>query len=536
MSIDPRLPIEVSSEWSLGDHAIPLSEEDQRVLESVARRLDRERRSGSRTLIDWSAVQRFWARLRQWIGRNGSFILIFGAVMLSAVVGIGALDSVSLGRTGGILFFVSLILQLWGAWLSSRPWMAFIAAFSSVSWWSILPRESDGPQISPIVIALSLLMLALIWGGVVAFVAWTRRAWVMLRERSRLSRMSRAEMIQRVAEIESILRSADPRSRTAQQTPLLRRRGLLIFGGILAVVNIASFAATKALDPEGTLIAGSITSLPAGSVVILISLSLVAMLFSVAGPVIVASFRKTLGLWGIQTIISLAALAILSPNALLLWTTWVSYGANSLVMVCAAGAGKVALAHRRRRAAERGEPAALLPELMELTYRLRPVSQEAAVMVVDAVKSTLMKQGADTFSIEYSFGLYQELIARACAQAGGKVHSTAGDGAVASFPHPRQAAEAAMEIQRGLAAVNSKSRLAMPFQARIGVHWGSLAGSLDDIQFTEVIDIAAHAEKAAQTGQVVLTQAAAQQLEPDTCQALGTVVDGQPMFALRPAV
>jgi hypothetical protein len=50
-----------------------------------------------------------------------------------------------------------------------------------------------------------------------------------------------------------------------------------------------------------------------------------------------------------------------------------------------------------------------------------------------------------------------------------------------------------------------------------------------------VIDIAAHAEKAAQTGQVVLTQAAASQLEPEECQALGTVVDGQPMYGLKAA-
>ncbi len=537
MSNDPRLPIEVGAEWSLGGHSIQLSEEDQRVLESVARRLERERKSGSRAVIDWSAIQRALARAAQWIGRNGAFILIFGAVLSSVLVGISAWDVVQIGRAGGVLILVGFGLQLWGAWLSSRPLLAFSASFLSMAWWGILPRsDREGVEISQIVFVLSLLMMALLWGGIVAFVAWTRRAWVMLRERSRISRMSRAQMIQRVAEIEAVLKSASQKPGSVGRTPFLRRRGLLVFGSILALVNFISIFTTRALDPSGGLMTGDVTSVPGSSMAILISISLAAMLLSVAAPMIMASFRKSLGLWGIQSVISGIGIFAMSPAALGLWTTWASYSANSLIMIAAAGAGKVALAHRRKRAAERGEPAALLPELMELSYRLRPVSQEAAVMVVDAVKSTMMKQGADTFSIEYSFGLYQELIARACAQAGGKVHSTAGDGAVASFPHPRQTAEAAQEIMRGLASVNVKNRLSMPFQARIGVHWGSLAGSLDDIQFTEVIDIAAHAEKAAQTGQVVLTQAAAKQLEPEECLALGTVVDGQPMYGLKPAV
>jgi class 3 adenylate cyclase len=536
MSNDPRLPIEVGAEWSLGSHSIQLSEEDQRVLESVARRLERERKSGSRAVIDWSAIQSALARAAQWIGRNGAAVLILGTLMSSALVAISAWDVLRIGRAGGILILVGFAFQLWGAWLSSRPWLAFSASFLSMAWWGILPRGTDSAEISQIVFVLSLLMLAFLWGGIVAFVAWTRRAWVMLRERSRISRMSRAEMIKRVAEIEAILKSSAQKSQSITRTPFLRRRGLLVFGSILAAINAVSIFTTRALDPEGGLVTGNMAGVSGSSLAIIISISLVAMLLSVAGPVIMASFRKSLGLWGIQSGISGVGIAALSPEVLGQWTTWVSYGANSLIVIAAAGAGKVALAHRRKRAAERGEPAALLPELMELSYRLRPVSQEAAVMVVDAVKSTMMKQGADTFSIEYSFGLYQELIARACAQAGGKVHSTAGDGAVASFPHPRQAAEAAQEIMRGLAAVNVKSRLSMPFHARIGVHWGSLAGSLDDIQFTEVIDIAAHAEKAAQTGQIVLTQAAASQLEPDECLSLGSVVDGQSMYGLKAAV
>lgn len=157
--------------------------------------------------------------------------------------------------------------------------------------------------------------------------------------------------------------------------------------------------------------------------------------------------------------------------------------------------------------------AALLAEIVRTEWQLQLQSRNVCVMVVDAAKSSVMKQNAHPLLVEYSFREYQNYLSEISTVYSGIVHSTAGDGAVVAFPDSQSAFDAACRIQMGLAEFNqTRNRLSSPFELRIGLHLGSVAGDLNDVQFTEVIDIAAHVESRCPVGEIALTQPVAEHL------------------------
>lgn len=180
------------------------------------------------------------------------------------------------------------------------------------------------------------------------------------------------------------------------------------------------------------------------------------------------------------------------------------------------------------------EPTALMTELVELEIRLRPVPVPITVLVIDVVGSTRMKNECDPYEAEWSFREYQSVVARTAATWGGQVISTAGDGTILSFGSPDNAVRAARDTAAAVETFNQeKNEMAMPFTMRMGLHHGEVMGDLGEVQFTQVIDIAAHVERVSPVGGLALTQSAKANLSVALDLENGPDVDGEKTLVLR---
>jgi class 3 adenylate cyclase len=147
-----------------------------------------------------------------------------------------------------------------------------------------------------------------------------------------------------------------------------------------------------------------------------------------------------------------------------------------------------------------------------------------------------MKSLADPWTVEYSFREYQTFLEKIVHEQGGSVIATAGDGAVAEFPTVYQAYNAARRIQTEIENFNRKvNKLERAFRLRVGMHMGPVTGSINDVEFSAVIDIAAHVQGAAPIGGIALTGIVAEHLRDEPLAQLAEPVDGQTIFlSMRP--
>ena len=185
-----------------------------------------------------------------------------------------------------------------------------------------------------------------------------------------------------------------------------------------------------------------------------------------------------------------------------------------------------------------GDPAALLAEIVRIEWLLSARHQEVVVLSVDVARSTEMKANCDPLVAEYSFREYQDFIRLICNAAGGFVHSTAGDGAILAFPTAEKAFQAAREIQTGVSYFNEHvNKMPSKFRLRIGLHMGETADDLRQVEYTEVIDIAAHVQEVAPIRGIVVTKPVAAHLPNEHLIPLREPVEGFEVFlAYNPTV
>lgn len=211
--------------------------------------------------------------------------------------------------------------------------------------------------------------------------------------------------------------------------------------------------------------------------------------------------------------------------------TYIMFFACGIIGV---GAAAVEDYTQRARLRRENDPEALLAELVELEIALGGGQQETYVLVVDVAGSTAMKKDCDPLVAEWTFRAYQELVAQLCGRHAGRVESTAGDGAVLGFPSAEQALAAARELLAALPDFNrTTNRLPQDFVLRIGLHCGSVQGGLQEVQFTRVIDVAAHVEAASPRNGIGMTSAFREKLPPETpAQKMAAAVDGFDVYVL----
>ncbi|MCC7434624.1 MAG: adenylate/guanylate cyclase domain-containing protein [Methanoregulaceae archaeon] len=244
--------------------------------------------------------------------------------------------------------------------------------------------------------------------------------------------------------------------------------------------------------------------------------------------------------------VAAGTLAYLLPVGEFGWRWLVQNQANlymgvGLAVVTGLFAGLGAMVEERAYLARRrgqNAPEVLLAEMIELRRALNRGEQHRCVMVVDTARSSVMKSKSDPLVAEWSFRAYQEFLAEQVRNHNGRIHSTAGDGAVAAFDDAEEAFECARSIQTKIADFNANvNRLRDPFRLRIGIHCGLVSGELEEVQFAAVIDIAAHIEAASQVGGIAVTGTIAEQLPDHRFAELNETIDDQRvLLALNPTL
>ena len=212
---------------------------------------------------------------------------------------------------------------------------------------------------------------------------------------------------------------------------------------------------------------------------------------------------------------------------------WAGYAFPlAMLMSWVGGAGaKVHDQQDKTRMIESSDQAAVVAEIARLSGLLGMARSEITCMMVDVVQSTRLKREANPLAVEISFREYTNYIRREVARHGGAVQSVAGDGIVAEFSSPVGAFAAARQIQTSMPEFNNTlNTLSMPFRLRIGLHSGSVHGGLEQVSFAEVIDVAAHIEKKAPPGGIVVTESVKTVLDDQEFIELAETVDGHRVF------
>lgn len=367
---------------------------------------------------------------------------------------------------------------------------------------------------------------------------------IRVKDRANLS-LSRQELLERYFELQARLQShGDPlasRPNVFEWEPALvfRRNPYAVaigLGVFLRIVTVA-IGSNSMIQSQGSSAWQMVALFLSGLV------SFAALLVFVAIGFFSESFAKAMAAAIAYAAAWYATLALPAPGFGMVKLSAAfhrpeTYLVLSLELATAAIASMGALVQgraQRDRDVLANEPAAVLAEMVQIQWRLADRTTTVCVMVVDAAKSSEMKSQQDPLAIEYSFREYQDWLEAESKPFGGRIHSTAGDGAVVAFGDPRNAMIVARNIQRGLAGFNARAnRLKLPFRLRIGLHSGSVAGNLEDVEFTEIIDIAAHVESTAPIGGIAVTEAVARELENPPTNTLGRLVDGHSILIVGP--
>ena len=427
-------------------------------------------------------------------------------------------------------------------WLISAPTLVVIL-------WAHLPEQADVlAPVQLIAVSIGMLFLNGVYAAIGVIAAVVGGAW-RLREQDRAREtLSRQELLERMFDIQERLEEATG-ARSEQRSkfwmkfaPRMRRRPWAYatgFGIGLSLLNVLVFGVAFAR------IAGSGPPPPL-LVLFRLTLSVIDVVLMIAvGFFSPGTLRAIFNTWLYAAV---AMLPLLIPvgsfgpaafeEATHPTSLAVRFGLAFVVAALAAAGAKVeeraALEHKLLH----NDPAALLAELVRLQWQLSPQTTDICVVVVDAARSAEMKASADPLAVEYSFREYQGFLENVVEQEGGHVISTAGDGAIAEFPCVDSAYRASRRVQTEIETFNREiNRLDRPFRLRVGLHMGPVAGSINDVEFSAVIDIAAHVQAAAPIGGVALTEEVSRHLPGESFVQLAEPVDGQiVLLSMRPTL
>lgn len=436
-----------------------------------------------------------------------------------------------------------------------------LALFGGACLWVVLMtsfvvafiRDSDPPNdLHPallfLLVGIGMGFISLLYAGVGSLVS-ILGGWVHLRLRKDAAeRRSRHELLSAFFDIQSRLETAQPVAEvkpefwlfhSIRNRPLAWAVGFALFGAAsVMILSIATGISPQAQSQTQPGVAAIVFAL--GSLI----LTVISLAFFILLTYLANSFRKAMGVMLISTVGGSLPLLIpigpfgpqylFSPNNLIgLLAAMIGY---TVIAAVASVAAYIQAENKKERGLAQNEPSALLSELIRLQWKLAEGITEVCVLVVDAAGSSKMKSEADPLVVEFSFRAYQGWISRICAHHGGRIHATAGDGAVLAFPTCDGAMAAAQAMRSDLERFNrDENRLPSPFRLRIGLHVGEVVADLDKVEFAEVIDVAAHVEGMAPIGGIAVTRRVAERLPGLPFEPSGEV-DGQQVVVLPPGV
>ncbi len=182
---------------------------------------------------------------------------------------------------------------------------------------------------------------------------------------------------------------------------------------------------------------------------------------------------------------------------------------------------------------EMGDTATLLAEMVVVQRRLAEGGTTIAVMVVDIVKSRDLKAGEDPLTVEHCFAQFHQWVRQVARDHSGRILSTAGDNAILTFQRASDGVTAARRMQREIAWFNqTHNRLTGQFAVRIGLHAGDVVADVHDVEYADVIDVAAHSEKGAPVGGIVATEAFIALHQDPGAERTEQTVDGWKLYSI----
>lgn len=440
---------------------------------------------------------------------------------------IGAIPAISpiIATLMVLLLLGSPILHIWGIARHEKSRFAVLGGICYAAFFLILVAVSKPDQQGlPMAIfgAMMIGMLVMLVGSLACLaVAYQRTS----REQKADREMSRQQMIDRILSIRSALESRDPEA-ISESSPkwLSFEWNWIVVGwafGLGLMISIIFSVVMNAVDPAREVVSfrqsiGSQPKVIPGAVALSFFFFILNLAVQVAIGFVSSRFRicffSSLS-WVAGQFVSymlpfsysrIADIAALPIPALVF-----TYGLTVMSFVAGYFARSVALHSWRQGSKKRNDAAVLMGELIDLEGRLAGFQSTVAVMVVDVVGSTKMKSEVDPLVAEWTYRAYQEFVATTCEPFGGSVHATAGDGTILAFADPNSAFLAAQVLLRKLdPEFNAqKNRMQTPFQVRIGLHIGESQGELKEVQFTRLIDVAAHIEAKAPVGGIAASDA-----------------------------
>lgn len=166
----------------------------------------------------------------------------------------------------------------------------------------------------------------------------------------------------------------------------------------------------------------------------------------------------------------------------------------------------------------------LLTQLQDIQDKLKSDERFVTFLSIDIVGSTRIKSENDTLMVEFTFNEYHKFVESVVERYGGKVHSTAGDGVTCVFESPQMGYAAGRALLAGLFEFNGfRNKLTKPIEVRAGVHTGSAHApgqTLTNVNFSHVIDVSAHMQKAGDPGTLIVSETTAQYV-PGGLDAIG---------------
>lgn len=265
---------------------------------------------------------------------------------------------------------------------------------------------------------------------------------------------------------------------------------------------------------------------PAGALLVFINVLLIGVIVAAVGFVSGNFVRGLLA--GLLFSASKVVIQLATRNVGTFDVIVVSSLFLSLLAGIAGVAGLIEERAQKHRRIASADQTAILNEIIRLQKLLQTGAADVFVMFVDVVKSTSLKAGKDPLKVEASFRAFHEFVGHTVRHHGGSVHSVSGDGAVVEFNSASDCLAAACALQRDIEAFNRNgNRLDSPFRIRIGLHCGKVHGELDQVMFTSVVDIAAHIEKFAPPGGIVVSDEFRERLDGGRFAKLDEQVDGQ---------
>jgi class 3 adenylate cyclase len=182
----------------------------------------------------------------------------------------------------------------------------------------------------------------------------------------------------------------------------------------------------------------------------------------------------------------------------------------------------------------------LLTQLLEIQERLHRDTRFVTFLSVDIVGSSKLKQNCDPLAMEFTFTEYHKYVESIAKRFGGRVHSTAGDGVTCAFDSPEAAFTAGKALIAGLFEFNAaRNKIGRDIELRAGIHTGTVSAAGQDVtkvNFAEVIDLAAHLQKAAPPGGLAVSQTACRYLKMENSRLAANEVqlDGHVAMLWRP--